>query len=321
MNNIPSRLECLPNEILIYIFQHLDAQDLFRAFYNLNFRFNTLLRSLNYLSLTLLKYNSNEINDYDILAPYVYTLILDYAVDIDLNHFVNIHRLILISPTSNQLNQVLCNTLPCLEHLSIGYEHFLFSYYIPDLCQKIFSDGFPRLKSCSLVEPRMLEIIPHLTQSTQLSFLKLDNIDILTYKNILSLCPTLYLFQFTILNQHDEFCHIQPHLNLKRMIIKFQSLVTTFSDCVMNYYLSCVPNLEQLSIYEINFDVNIKEYLNYNWFASSIDNHLSTLRLFKYHLYAYGMKTNNENVINDMKKNFKHIHKDQYQSRLILNLS
>ncbi|CAF4194336.1 unnamed protein product, partial [Adineta steineri] len=35
MNNPLSRLECLPNEILMYIFQYFDARDLFRAFYNL----------------------------------------------------------------------------------------------------------------------------------------------------------------------------------------------------------------------------------------------------------------------------------------------
>ena len=141
-----SRLECLPNEILICIFQYFDARDLFRAFYNLNLRFNELLRSLNYLCLTLLKFDSNDIKDCDTYAPYIYTLIIDHAVNIDLNDFLNIHRLTLLSPTSNQLKQVVSTTLPCLEHLSVGYEHFLFSYYIPDLCLKIFSNGFSSSK-------------------------------------------------------------------------------------------------------------------------------------------------------------------------------
>ncbi|CAF5165164.1 unnamed protein product, partial [Rotaria sp. Silwood1] len=97
MDDIPSQLEILPNEILIHIFQYFDARDLFQTFYNLNFRFNRLLQSLKYLSLTMLKYNSNEIHDYNIFAPYIYTLVIDYAVDIDLNQFVNLHRLILLS--------------------------------------------------------------------------------------------------------------------------------------------------------------------------------------------------------------------------------
>jgi hypothetical protein len=321
MTDIAAQLEFLPSEILIYIFQYFDARDLFRAFYHLNSRFNALLQSLNYLSLTLLKFDSNQINNYEIFAPYIYTLKMDYAVNIDLKHFTNLHRLILLSPTSNQLQQAVVNSLPHLEHLSIGYEHFLFSNYIPDLCLKIFSNKFPRLTSCYLYEPRILEIIPNLTQSIQIRRLKMDNIDIFTYKDILSLCPNLYFFQFTILNQQEEFCQIKAHFHLKQMIIKFQNLVQTFSDSVIMSYLSCVPNLEQLTIYEINFDVNIKEYLQYNWFASVIVHHLLLLNQFKYYLYIYGMKENDEDVINDIQRNFKYIQKDRYQSRLVLYLS
>jgi len=202
MTTNPFRLEFLPNEILIHIFEYFDARDLFRSFYNLNIRLNKLLQSINNLSLTLLKCNSNEINNYQIFASYIYTLKIDYAINIDLNYFTNIHRLILISPTSNQLKQVVFNPLPYLEHLTIGYEHFLYSYYIPDLCEKIFSNKFPHLTSCYLLEPRILEIIPNLTESIQIRILKLDNIDIFIYKNILSLCPNLYLFQFTIINHN-----------------------------------------------------------------------------------------------------------------------
>ncbi|CAF1142469.1 unnamed protein product [Rotaria sordida] len=320
MSDINSLLEDLPNEILMNIFQHFDARDLFRTFYNLNFRFNQLLQSLNYLSLTIFKFDSNEMNDYDIFTPYIYTLVIDYAVDIDLNHFINLHRLTLLSPTSNQLKQIVFNNLSCLEHLSIGYEHFLFSYYIPELCQKIFSNGFPCLKSCSIFEPRILEIIPYFIQTTQLCILKMDNIDLLAYKHILTLCPNLYLFQFTMLNQHEEINYIEPHLKLKKLIIKFQSLIKSISDCAMNHYLSCVPNLEQFYVYEINFDINIQEYLDYNWFVLLIDKQLPLLYQFKYYLYAYGVKQNNENIINRIQTNFKQIHNKKYQSRLILKL-
>ncbi|UJR14522.1 hypothetical protein I4U23_001518 [Adineta vaga] len=320
MSNIPSRFECLPNELLIFIFQHFDARDLFRAFYNLNIRFNHLLQSLHYLSLTLFKYNSNEIDYYNELTPYIYTLIMDYAVNIDFNHFLNIHRLVLLSPTSSQLKQLVCNTLPYLEHLTIGYEHFLFCDHIPDLCEKIFSNGFPCLKSCSLLEPRILEIIPHMTQTIQLSILKMDNIDLLTYKSLLSLCPNLYILQFNILDDLDESCAIKPHLNLKRMIIKFQSHMKTLPDSIMNQYLSCVPNLEQFIVYEINFDVNIKEYLTFNWFASLTKKHFVFLRRLTYHLYIYGTKNYDTNLINHMKTHFKHVHKNRYLSQLVLNL-
>lgn len=321
MNNECSRLELLPNEILLYIFQYFDARDLFQAFYNLNLRFNALLKSLNYLSLTLLKYDSNDKNKYSICAPYIYTLKMDYGIIIDLNSFTNIHRLILISPTSNQLQQILYHSLPYLEHLTIGYEHFLFSSYISDICEKIFSNTFPHLKSCYLFEPRILEILPNLSQSSQILILKLDNIDIIIYKTILSLCPNLEYFQFTILNQHEQFYEIQPHLKLKKLKIKFQNLMNKFSDNIIKSYLSCIPNLQKLYIYEINFDVNIKDYLNSTWFTLLIHQYLLLLQQYKYYLYIYGSKENNENIINDIKSHFKSSQKNLYQSQLSVYLS
>ena len=319
MTNVLNRLEFLPNEILIQIFQYFDIRDLFQAFYNLNHRFKVVLQSLNCLSLTLIKYDSNEINDYDTFTTYVRALTIDYAVNIDLSRFVNFHRLTLLSPAPNQLKQVISNALSYLEHLSIGYEHLLFSYYMPELCQKIFSNGFPCLKSCSLFEPRIIEIIPHLTQTTQLCVLKMDNIELLTYKTLLSLCPHLYLFQFRILNQYEEVYPVQLHLNLKQIIIEFQSLVNYFSDSILNQYLLCVPNLEKLHVHEINFDFNMKEYLNYDWLASSINQQLLLLRDFKYYFHTYGLKDSNEDILNLIKMNFKSIHSDRYQSRLIIN--
>lgn len=321
MSNTFPLLETLPNEILMNIFQYFDARDLFRAFYNLNNRFNEILQSLHYLSLTLIKFDSNEMNDFNIFAPYIYNLVIDHAVNIDLSPFKNLHRLTLLSPTSNQLKQVVSTSLSCLEYLSIGYEHFLFSYYIPDLCIKIFSNGFPCLKSCSLSEPRILEIIPNITQTTQLLTLKMDNIDLIAYKYILSLCPNLHLFQFTMLHQHEESIRIEPHLNLKKLVIKYQSLIKSISDCAMSHYLSCVPNLEQLYVYEINFDINLSKYLNSNWFVLLIENHLPLLHRFKYYLHAYGIKENSEAILGDIQKNFKLVHNQRYESQLFIKIS
>jgi hypothetical protein len=319
------QLEFLPNEILFEIFKYFNAQDLFQSFYNLNSRFNDLLQSLTNLSLTLLTFDSNQKDNYDIFAPYVYTLFMDYGVNIDFKCFLNVRRLTLMSPTTNQLKQLVSDTLPYLEYLSVGYEHFLFSYYIPDLCYKIFSNGFPHLKSCHLLEPRLLETIPSLTGSTQLRILKMENIDIFIYKDILSLCPNLYFFQFRILSHHEEQCYIEPHHNLKRMIIKFQSLIKPLFDCSIDLYLSCVPYLEQFTVHETNFDVIITEYLDYKWFAGLIDHRLLSLRRFKYYLNIYAfekiIKQNNENIASRIKENFQCHHKDRYQSRLVLNLS
>jgi hypothetical protein len=79
----PSRLEFLPNEILLDTFQYFDAGDLYRAFYNLNSRFNALLRSLSNLCITLLTFNSNETNYNKIFSSYIHTLKLGDEVNID----------------------------------------------------------------------------------------------------------------------------------------------------------------------------------------------------------------------------------------------
>ncbi len=91
MNKYLFQLEFLPNELLIDIFQYFDARDLFRAFYNLNFRFNKLLQSLNNLCFTLLISNLDDKDDYDIFSPYINILILDHQAKIHLNHFPNIN--------------------------------------------------------------------------------------------------------------------------------------------------------------------------------------------------------------------------------------
>lgn len=146
----------------------------------------------------------------------------------------------------------------------------------------------------------------------------MDNIDVLTYKDLLSLCPNLYFLQFTIVNQQEEFYPINPHLNLKRMIIKFQNLVQIYSDCQIRSYLSCVPCLEQLNIYEMNFNGNILEYIDYQWFSLLITNSLLFIRKLKYFLYIYGMKENDDEMINHLQRNFQSVHKNRYQSQLFV---
>ena len=148
MSDNPSRLELLPNELLIDIFEYFHPQDLFRVFYNLNIRFNILLQSLHHLSLTVSTNNCVE----DEFIPYIRTLIVNRAIDIDLNRFNQIRSLILRYPTDKLLAQLNGNILPHLEHLCVNHMHISVLNLIPDLCDKIFSNNFPKLKSCYLLE-------------------------------------------------------------------------------------------------------------------------------------------------------------------------
>jgi len=112
-----SRLELLPNEILLLIFQYFNAEDLFQVFYNLNYRFNQLIQSFHELHLVF-HMKKSDYND-NIFSYYVYTLLIDQNIDVNLKNFPNIHHLKLNSISKNILSQLNSSTLPHLEHLSL----------------------------------------------------------------------------------------------------------------------------------------------------------------------------------------------------------
>ncbi|CAF0912094.1 unnamed protein product [Adineta steineri] len=324
MNNNLSCLEDLPNEILCDILKYLDASDLFRAIHNLNFRFNALIRSLQYICLTLLKFHPYETNYYKNLMPNIYTLKLGYKANINLNDFPNIRRLELLVPSYEQLKQLESNVCYYLEYLSIGYKHILFSNELPNLCKKIFSNGFPYLKSCDLFEPKIIYIPLTSIKSVELHFLRVDHITFSTYQTILLTCPNLYFLQFTIYFPWKEACFIKEHFNLQRMIIKFEDIVSLDNSFHINDYISCVPALKQLIIYQMNYAFNIKKYLKYDWFVLIINQHLPLLQQFQFHLSFIGTKKSfqfdNKSILNHMIENFKNIHNNRYRSKLNFNI-
>ena len=316
-----NQFECLPNEILLEILRYFNARDLFHSFIHLNARFNQLIQSLPYLSLTLTK-QSNSLDR--ISTSLIYTLKIDHTIHVDLNRFPNLHRLILLSPTSNQLKQLVFHSLPVLKHLTIGYEHFLFSSYLTDVCEKIFSNSYPNLVSCYFYEPRITEILPNLSTTNRIRRLKLDNIDFNTYKSILSLCPNLNYLSFRIIPQNEQDTQhrlIYPHLNLQRMRIKYQNLVNNHSDFIFLPYLSLVPNLIELTLNEINFDGQLIDYLQSNWFSSLISQYLHELKQLKYILYIYERKYQENKFLLELKKTFFHVHRNKYQTELLLQFS
>ncbi len=119
MNGKPGRLELFPNEILVVIFQSFDAQDLFRAFYNLNIRFNQLIQSFNELRLVF-QMTTSDVKD-AIFPFYVYTLVVQPGINVNLSYFPNIHRLTLDSIPKKELSQLDSNTLPHLEHSTLHH--------------------------------------------------------------------------------------------------------------------------------------------------------------------------------------------------------
>ncbi|CAF1203844.1 unnamed protein product [Rotaria sordida] len=297
MNNYLSQFELLPNEILIELFQYFNAQDLFQAFINLNIRFNRLIQSFHNLKLVfyLKQSNKNLITNNHIFSLYVYTLIVDSNVDINLNQFSNIHRLKFEWFSTKQLQQLSTNIFPYLEELNL--------IYIETLSTNHKSLFLPSLR-----------------------ILKVRFINLSIYQTILSSCPNLYYFQLSIFTSEEYLFNIQTHNKLKKLIIRISDVIWPWNDHLFNCYLSSVPNLEQFNIHRLLYISRITEsFINYNWFASIISIHLQKLQHFYFYLRTsqskYINKINTEKILNQLNETFLKVHNDQYQSRLIIECS
>ncbi len=307
MNNNFFQLESLPNEILIDIFQFFHPRHLFQSLYTLNTRFNILIQSLNHLTLTL---STNHYNEDDFL-PYIRILIINRAIDINLHPFIQVRCLILRYPTDKLLAQLNLNILPQLEHLSINSMHISVLNRIPTLCDKIFSNGFSKLKSCYLFEWETITKGQGWTILPSLNILKVGNIDLFVYKAILSSCPNLYFLQLATLISNNTPFHILPHRNLKRMTIRTTALVQPWNDEDIDSCLSYVPNLEYLCVHKTNMFFKRR----YDWLASIIACRLPSLRQFKFYFHIFDAMESDIEI----EENFKIAHPKHYQSRFIIN--
>jgi hypothetical protein len=312
MNRNISQLELLPNEILTDLFYLIHPQDLFRAFNNLNSRFNTLLRSLNHLSLTLSTCYYNE----DDFCPYIRTLIINRAVDTNLNHFTKIRHLILRYPTDKLLGQLNANVLPHMEYLSVNHMHISVINHIPNLYDKIFSNNLPNLKSCSLVEWSTITEIQQWSQSPSLRVLKVGTINLFICKAILSSCPNLYFLQLGRLTSSERSFHIKPHMILKRLIIKTDAFVQPWNEFDVNSCLLYVPNLEYLSVHRSDMMLISK----FDWLASMVTCHLPLLRRFYFYCHIFSVEViDPEILVTQIQEKFKNVHHNGYQSKLIIH--
>jgi len=159
------------------------------------------------------------------------------------------------------------------------------------------------------------------SQVLSLHKLAVGKINLFTYKAILTSCPNLYFLKFIKSTSEETSSSSILHTNLKRMII-VSPLWCTGKQSDINVFLSFVPNLEQFSIHHAEFGANMNEYLSYDWLSSSIMCYLPLLRHFNYSLeiYYFGMinTCDIENNLSQIKEDFRKVHNDQYQSRLII---
>ena len=90
-------LEILSNEVIMQVFEHLDAYHLFKAFFNLNFRFNRLLTDhrLNF------KFNSKHIRDNDKIDVKMWHTMVNYLTAVTLINDKHVRMFMSISKESD----------------------------------------------------------------------------------------------------------------------------------------------------------------------------------------------------------------------------
>lgn len=308
MSNEISRLEILPNELFLHVFRYISSTDLFQIFFFLNSRFHFLLQTFPYLSFT----PSIDINENHLSFPYIRALIINRGIPIDFHRFTQIRFLILRFPTETSIDQFNPLILPSLEHFRLNHIHSSLTYRIPRLCEKIFTDRFPRLISCYLFQWGSISPTTSWTFSV-LKILKIGSIDLFTYKTILSICPNLFSLQCATIRPNSTHLSIASHRTLKRLIIKTTTYIPACEDDELRICLSLLPHLEYLRIYRS--DCSSSNLLNCQWLACS----LPCLYQLDYFCHIDDhRKTLHASEMTAIQKKFTQAHRRQsYQSRLI----
>jgi hypothetical protein len=317
MNEPALIFETLSNELLINIFRYLNTPDLFQSFYDLNFRLNTLIQSLNNLHLTISK--DNHLINTDVLSPYIHSLITIGDVDINLHRFKNVRHLTLHYPTNKLLKQFDIDILPNLEYLSIP--DILFD--MSSIHQKLFSNTYPHLKSCNLHGFETIETIQKWTQTPSLRILKIGLIDFHVYKAILSSCPNLHDFKLNMFQSYLKLSNIYLHSNLRKLEMHSEINDWHYNDQLIDIFLGCVTNLEELTIYRSISVSKIVELIpDYDWLASMIDIRLPKLKYFIFYLqleFHLGfIEFITTETRRELRKLFLNAHRSRYQSRFVI---
>ena len=279
MSNI-SRLEILPNEILLRSFRYLDARDLFHTFFNLNSRFNQLIQSFDQLRLIcyLKEWNGSK----KIFPFYVHTLIINRSFDFPIEQFRNIHRLKLSSISKDLLVQLNSSILPYLKELILFHD----------------------------------EIFQTLDPYKSLQILTLGCNNSLSFTRILSSCTGLQSLDIGLTAVYKHLDRSSIHLNLHRMILRIRSIIHSSIDKILINYLSCTPNVKQLTIHLFLSDSGgMEPYFDYDWFQLSINHCLPLLEQFDCYLYL--PRVHPCHLIRHWRENFHRVHQ-RYQARLFI---
>jgi hypothetical protein len=262
------KLEDLPNELLIEIFEYIDIRDLFNGFWNLNKRINDLLRMLRNLSYNLERLDLALIS---LFSKQITRLIVNTWQYADLYQFPYLHSLILYQATINQLQQIRVEFMPHLVYLSVSALPGFAS--LPQLAEQIFSNAMPSIRHVDLGHVH----VPYLrtwSQSPSLSSVSIHSTNPTVIPYILQSSPNLvYLhvhFLMDTIAIFDDSPSISNH-SLKQFILLDPYHKLSFNH--IRTIFTMIPNVRKL---QLNFLCKIP----FIRFARSLINRLHNLKQF-----------------------------------------
>jgi hypothetical protein len=269
-------LEQLPNELFFFLFTYLDIQDLYKAFWGLNARLNSLFQSYENLSITFDKKTDQlSMRSY---APHITRLIIDTPTSCDFTQFPNLQSLILCDGNSSHQKQIQPDIVPNLTRLSF----LLGSTFGPtaQLVSDVFSNRFPSLRYANLGRVQNLTAFKS-PASPSLRFLSIRSDAPLIVSCVLAACPNLDHLQLHIFNKirTGVLSSPAPRHPLRRFTLWSDSVQLTSTDIdillantpnVQHFYLQTVCNIPFIDlanglVNRLNrlsrFDCHIKEVM------------------------------------------------------------
>jgi hypothetical protein len=236
-----SRLEDLPNELLLDIFTYLSVNDLHDGFFNLNYRFNNLILSCDNLSLIV-----DENIDPLLIKLFRFKithLTIDTFNKFDLEQFCNLHSLIIVNRNLNNIIPIRPEIFPNLVNLSFLLES---DFEVPlDLIPNVFSNRFSNLGSVNLgrIDKPLLNSWS-ISPSLKFVSIRCNNSKIVI--DILSSCPNLVDLELHILYNPIKIRYSSPLFihPLKRFTLWSDQLELSLD--LIDDLLISIPNIKRL---------------------------------------------------------------------------
>ena len=311
-----NRFESLPNEILLIIFEYINARDLYRSFYSLNYRINDTLQSLNHLYLLLgcIRFR-HDIHDH-LFASRVETIVVQRSrLFDDFSSFINIRNLIFLDGSEGDISSIM-SRLPTIEYLSIQIKEN--PSRLNEIYEGIFSNEFPRLKSCVLNKLQSIDSIQQWKTSPAIQSLRIHSDQSHIFTPLLNACPNLHSLKLSIPSISSSIESPQIHIHLKCLTLCITS-INWPENSFLKMLFHFIPHLERLSIERMMENcAGVHRLEKKDWLAEIIVDYLPCLKSFQLILNICD-KQQWENIdMKSLETRFANAHLYRYQFQLIL---